>query len=30
VNYQITLKGMRYRLSWRDHDLAFYEPIAAL
>jgi hypothetical protein len=27
VNKNITMEGMRYTLSWRDHDLAFYRPI---
>jgi hypothetical protein len=29
VTKHITVKGMRYVLSWRDGDLAFYQPIAA-
>jgi hypothetical protein len=29
VNSNITMEGMRYALSWRDHDLAFYKPITA-
>jgi hypothetical protein len=29
VSHQLTIKGVRYRLSWRDHDLAFYQPQAA-
>jgi hypothetical protein len=29
VSKQINVKGVRYMLSWRDHDLAFYRPIAA-
>ncbi len=28
VSHQLTIKGVRYRLSWRDHDLAFYQPQA--
>lgn len=27
VTKQINLQGVRYTLSWRDHDLAFYQPI---
>jgi len=23
------MEGMRYTLSWRDHELAFYRPITA-
>jgi hypothetical protein len=26
VSKQINVRGMRYVLSWRDHDLAFYQP----
>ncbi len=26
VSHQLTIKGVRYRLIWRDHDLAFYQP----
>jgi hypothetical protein len=29
VSKQFNLKGVRYVLSWRDHDLAYYEPVAA-
>ncbi|PIU53232.1 MAG: hypothetical protein COS90_07245 [Deltaproteobacteria bacterium CG07_land_8_20_14_0_80_60_11] len=29
VNKNITMEGMRYTLSWRDHELAFYRPITA-
>ena len=29
VSHQINLHGVRYRLTWRDHDLAFYQPIPA-
>jgi hypothetical protein len=29
VSHQINIRGVRYRLSWRDHDLAFYQPIPA-
>ncbi|MFZ5448079.1 MAG: hypothetical protein ACOZFS_05515 [Thermodesulfobacteriota bacterium] len=29
VTHQINLKGLRYVLSWRDHDLAFYQPVGA-
>jgi hypothetical protein len=29
VSKQINVKGVRYMLSWRDRDLAFYRPIAA-
>ena len=28
ASHQLTIKGVRYRLSWRDHDLAFYQPQA--
>jgi hypothetical protein len=27
VAKQINVKGIRYVLSWRDHDLAFYQPV---
>lgn len=27
VNKNITMEGVRYTLSWRDHELAFYQPI---
>jgi len=29
VSHQLNIKGVRYVLSWRDHDLAYYEPVAA-
>jgi hypothetical protein len=29
VTANLTLQGMRYRLSWRDGALAFYKPIPA-
>jgi hypothetical protein len=29
VSKQINVKGLRYVLSWRDHDLAFYQPAGA-
>ena len=29
VNSNITMEGMRYTLSWRDHELAFYKPVTA-
>ena len=29
VDKNITMEGMRYTLSWRDHELAFYRPITA-
>jgi len=29
VSHQLTIKGVRYRLTWRDHDQAFYQPMAA-
>jgi hypothetical protein len=29
VSSQLTIKGVRYALSWRDGDLAFYQPVAA-
>jgi hypothetical protein len=29
VSKQINLHGVRYTLSWRDRDLAFYQPIPA-
>jgi hypothetical protein len=29
VSHQLNIKGLRYVLSWRDHDLAFYQPAAA-
>ena len=28
VSSQLTIKGVRYALSWRDGDLAFYQPVA--
>lgn len=28
VSHQLNIKGVRYVLSWRDHDLAYYEPAA--
>jgi len=28
VSHQLTIKGVRYRLTWRDHDVAFYQPVA--
>jgi hypothetical protein len=28
VSHQLTIKGVRYALSWRDGDLAFYQPTA--
>jgi hypothetical protein len=29
VSSQLNVKGVRYRLSWRAGDLAFYQPIPA-
>ena len=29
VNKHIALNGVRYVLSWRDGDLAYYRPITA-
>lgn len=28
VSHKLNIKGVRYVLSWRDHDLAYYEPAA--
>ena len=28
VSKQFNVRGLRYVLSWRDHDLAFYQPAA--
>ena len=28
VTKNVTMKGMRYALSWRDGNLAFYRPVA--
>jgi hypothetical protein len=27
VTHQLNYKGIRYILSWRDRDLAFYQPV---
>jgi len=27
VNSNITMEGVRYVLSWRDHEVAFYKPV---
>ena len=29
VNFNITMEGMRYALSWRDGEVAFYKPVTA-
>jgi len=29
VNKHISIEGVRYALSWRDRNLAFYQPITA-
>jgi hypothetical protein len=29
VTHNISLEGVRYALSWRDRNLAFYQPVTA-